>query len=730
MREPVSCVDFESADDVDDVPASPRYSPSSSLGTCSSKPDVSVKKRDSSNTTLTVKRLFDNSNSLNISVKKQKMSPYYDHGEDEYEGEDVHDESADKSFSSLKNEVNLVEKLFKNCKRKRTEEEKKLQSIKRDIEECCKELRNKKQRVICVRRVNEIYNKMLGKAESKEEELKALTQKVESKKEELKALNQKVAEGNLELKSKEKELDAMKISISGQAEILESERKQLLKVISVMQNDRAQMRDVDSKKKRLENHVKELESKENECKGRVGELESKEKYLEGQLKALESRAKQMKGHVKRFESMKREFGDHIKKVESKNKQVEGQEMELKSKETQLEGLKKELELKEEKLEGRVKEHELKAEELEGRVKEIESKNKHLESQVEYFKSNDKQFEERWKELESKENQFKVKEKELKLKEKQIEVQVKELESKLNEFGGQLKEPELTGKHSEAFKKHIDEEKESVASYMDDQLSHTIGRTSLQLYTSEKTDDVESLCKDIFVYLQESADPSRLVLDIIQNPGTPLCKKGDNAVIIDECHIYLLEELMRISPTIKPRVREKALKLARDLKAYMRENTKNSSAVVGFMLLLSVYGLLTYFDKCEVLELFASVAQHKTVMELFETLGFANKASDFVKYLIRRKQFVEAVRFSCAYNLADKNQLIDMLREHVQNVKLICTSRCEKTNSIEIKDKARDQEIASLGTVLQCISDNSLESEDLLREEIQCRIHELNQHKGK
>jgi hypothetical protein len=50
----------------------------------------------------------------------------------------------------------------------------------------------------------------------------------------------------------------------------------------------------------------------------------------------------------------------------------------------------------------------------------------------------------------------------------------------------------------------------------------------------------------------------------------------------------------------------------------------------------------------------------------------------------RKQFVAAVRFSCAYNLDDKNQLVDMLREYVHNVKLICESSCEKTNSIEIK----------------------------------------------
>lgn len=45
-----------------------------------------------------------------------------------------------------------------------------------------------------------------------------------------------------------------------------------------------------------------------------------------------------------------------------------------------------------------------------------------------------------------------------------------------------------------------------------------------------------------------------------------------------------------------------------------------------------------------------------------------------------------------------------------------------------QDNARDQEIASLKSVQQCISDNSLESEDLSNE-IQHRINELSWEKG-
>jgi hypothetical protein len=45
----------------------------------------------------------------------------------------------------LKKEFDLAEKLFEEFKKRRQEEEERLQSIKRDIEECSKELGNMKR---------------------------------------------------------------------------------------------------------------------------------------------------------------------------------------------------------------------------------------------------------------------------------------------------------------------------------------------------------------------------------------------------------------------------------------------------------------------------------------------------------------------------------------------------------------------------------------------------------
>ncbi|CAL5200321.1 unnamed protein product [Lathyrus oleraceus] len=165
---------------------------------------------------------------------------------------------------------------------------------------------------------------------------------------------------------------------------------------------------------------------------------------------------------------------------------------------------------------------------------------------------------------------------------------------------------------------------------------------------------------------------------------------------------------------------------------MEENKENSKVVLGFLLLLSVYGLVPSFDEDEVLKLFGLVSQQNIAIVLFGAMGFAEKISDFVENLIARQQYVEAVRFSCAYNLGDNNQLVALLREHVQNAKLISESSCNEADSIEIKNKARDQEIASLRAVLQCIEDNNLESEDARNtiNMIHGRILELMRHTGK
>jgi len=167
---------------------------------------------------------------------------------------------------------------------------------------------------------------------------------------------------------------------------------------------------------------------------------------------------------------------------------------------------------------------------------------------------------------------------------------------------------------------------AISSFTDDQPSPTIDGRSLQFLPIEEIDELESHVNDSLAnLLASSSDPSKDVLDIIQNPIIPQCT-GENVVIIGDHHIDLLEQLMRISPHVKPHVREEAMKLALKLKASIGENTENSVPVLGFLLLLSIYGLISFFDEDEVLKLFGFAAQHKISVELFGIMGLAHKVS--------------------------------------------------------------------------------------------------------
>jgi hypothetical protein len=148
-------------------------------------------------------------------------------------------------------------------------------------------------------------------------------------------------------------------------------------------------------------------------------------------------------------------------------------------------------------------------------------------------------------------------------------------------------------------------------------------------TSDQDDEFESVDSDDVVNLEGVSDPSKVVLEIIQHPTIEKCKMGDNDVIIGDNHIRLLEQLMRISPHIEPDVREEALKLALDLKANAEENNENSVDVLGFLLLLSIYGLAPAFDEDDVLKFFGLVSQHNIAIELFRAMGFADKISGMI-----------------------------------------------------------------------------------------------------
>jgi len=319
---------------------------------CDSKCDASVKKSDTP--TLPDKRLFDDKNTLHISVKKSKVSPYDDIPSLNKNNRQFI--SSDNSFSSLKKERPLVKKSVEECKRYRIVEEKRLQSIKRDIDKCYYELKNKKIQVSCVHRINEIHQKML-------EKVKEVHRDFLAKEGKLSLMEDLIGERKQELMTKERELRQVMDNISKQKHF----ESKLKKFESQEKEFEIQVKDLLSIHKHFESRMKELASKEKQHEARVTEHKSKEREFEGLVKELESR--------------KKDFDIQVEELKSKERQLEGEVQDLESRKNILDGQEKEIESKKGEFEGRVKDFTSDKKDFEIRLKDLESKEKHFEEQV-------------------------------------------------------------------------------------------------------------------------------------------------------------------------------------------------------------------------------------------------------------------------------------------------------------------------------------------------------------
>jgi len=223
-------------------------------------------------TTLPVKRLFDSNNSLEFSVKKSKVSLYDDRDKDEDDIPSLNmnkrpGKSADNSFSSLRKELALLKTSFEECTGNQQIEERRLQSIKRNIEKCCKELENKETQVKELESEKNVLDCRVNEFESKKGEFEGLVKNFESEK---------------------------KHFVSRQKEF-------------------------ESKEKEFERRVKEFQSKEEEFEGKMQQFENQ---AEDNLKALQLKENQIEVQIKDPESKLNNFGGQLKELELTEKQYD------------------------------------------------------------------------------------------------------------------------------------------------------------------------------------------------------------------------------------------------------------------------------------------------------------------------------------------------------------------------------------------------------------------------
>jgi len=229
-----------------------------------------------------------------------------------------------------------------------------------------------------------------------------------------------------------------------------------------------------------------------------------------------------------------------------------------------------------------------------------------------------------------ERQLLVRLEEVELKEKRVDERVIDLERRGKLLGVKLKQRDLRVGNVENVKierlGECDDGDEMLVdqSYADIKINVTMDGRALQMFLNGRVNDHEILRDEIIAGLRLSSDPAKLVLDAILGFYPEELENGHagfDLIVVRKSCILLLEQLIKMKPPIKTRVRDKAMRVAMQWKGKMKiGDVDHYLEVVGFLQLIATYGLTYGFDKDELLLLFEGCTCHDQAPELCRSLG--------------------------------------------------------------------------------------------------------------
>ncbi|KAF2307080.1 hypothetical protein GH714_024735 [Hevea brasiliensis] len=476
---------------------------------------------------------------------------------------------------------------------------------------------------------------------------------------------------------------------------------------------------------------RELELVQEYVKERFREIEAKEKDFElNQRKEIEESKREIERIEKsgrELELKLREIRDAEKKLELFNDSIEKRAAEVREilsetevKEKECERFFNELKLKKEQIEEHCKELALKEENFSRRILEFEAKEKKFEEKYEEFRVKDEKIDGKFNDLELKEKLIKARCEKVESEKKKFMERCKEFEEKKRQFEKQCRELEMKEKHfvhGHTIRVKIEPPNTSVVDNAVDypnanlHFSVNMDGKALQIFLNEHRGEYDSMRNEVLVALGFSSDPAKLVLDAMQGFFPPHLKKGDmefeEEVVRRSC-ILLLEQLMKISPEIRPHVKKEAMRLAFDWRTKIKGDAGHSLEVLGFLQLLASYGLVSAFDADDLLTQLEIVAKHRQSPELFRVLGFAEKISGFIQNLIRKKQHVEAIRFIYAFELVNEFPPVPLLNDYLKGSKSAAKKFRKGNKSLEGQTEATNKRIADLSCAVRCIEEFNIE----------------------
>lgn len=612
-----------------------------------------------------------------------------------------------------------------------------LECLQNSIKECSNQLDMKRTELVQSQEMVEDQRKELNENEKKLDSIKSLIQdyeeELEAKREKYEALDKSICVHAAKLDYKEKKLGSINEKIRHRLQELHSRDDELGSLQTLILRREKQLESTKEELKSVEARVK-LCSKDIELKNQEfnaiqmsteelsQELHLKEKQLSLVQIWIEGCSKQLEAKEEELTSIKNSILECTKEIESKQLQLEAIQKSQEELSGTLESKEKQLDLVEKACGERLQEANMKE-------KHLDLLKRSLEEGLEKLETEKRQFEGRVKEFELRENRFDS-------VQKAVEQRSKELELKEKKQSNGLHSQASSKNPSSFFSRAVGiANTESVNSIIPNQIKTenpenfiicrasealsadlVVGATmdgmDLQGILNKHLDEPDLRKNEVLSALQMSPDPAKFVLDLMLWISSQHKKRGGTGFeeSVLKISLLMLEQLLQVSPHVQPKVKADALKLASEWKARMKLNADNSMEILGFLQFIAAFGLVSSFNRDEIFKLLGTTAQHQQARNVCQVLGFTDMIPGFIQSLIERKQYIEAVRFVCAFDCKDKCQPKQLLTLFLQDVNRVACHCCKiGKNSPEVWQKATDEQIAALKSVIECIKDCKLES---------------------
>uniref|UniRef100_A0A803LM73 FRIGIDA-like protein n=1 Tax=Chenopodium quinoa TaxID=63459 RepID=A0A803LM73_CHEQI len=235
---------------------------------------------------------------------------------------------------------------------------------------------------------------------------------------------------------------------------------------------------------------------------------------------------------------------------------------------------------------------------------------------------------------------------------------------------------------------------------------------LKSYLVKHVKDLKLFPEKVMDCLRWASDPAKLVFNVVQDFYLEMNEFQGNTNI--SCCNVLLEQLMQLSPHINFVLKEDIINFAARWKARLAKESTKPFFVFGFLKFLAAYKLSSSFQTDEILATFYDkddIYEFEQIPSLCRALSLEAKIPDFIRSLIKENKWLEAVRFICAFNLADKFPPDPLLKAYLDYTYEAALKTCQNSNnSVKAQNKCANKQIRALQSVIRCIFDFKLDSE--------------------